>query len=177
MRTIGQWAARGLLVIALLVLAGIGLGPVSGTYRLATVLSGSMAPGMAVGSVSVLIPVDPADVGVGDVIPYQSPVDRQVITHRVVEVVEPGPHPVLRTQGDANPSPDPWEARLAGATAWRRVAVIPSAGNVIRMLRSGPVHHATVHLVPLLLLGAMLGAIWAPRSRARPRRRVSGRQA
>jgi signal peptidase I len=132
---------------------------------------------MAVGSVAVLIPVDPADVGVGDVITYQSPVDRQVITHRVVEVVEPGPHPVLRTQGDANPSPDPWEARLAGATAWRRVAVIPSAGNVIRMLRSGPVHHATVHLVPLLLLGAMLGAIWAPRSRARPRRRVSRRQA
>ena len=149
MRPIGQWSVRGLLAVALLVLAAVGLGPVTGTYRLATVLSGSMAPGMPVGSVAVLVPVDPADVGVGDVITYQSPIDRRVVTHRVVEVVEPGPNPVLRTKGDANASADPWAARLAGGPAWRRVAVIPYAGMLIRTLRSAPVHHTTVHLVPL----------------------------
>jgi len=174
MRPVGQWSVRGLLAVALMVLAAVGLGPVTGTYRLATVLSGSMAPGMPVGSVAVLVPVDPADVGVGDVITYQSPIDRQVVTHRVVEVVESGPNPVLRTKGDANASADPWNARLAGGPAWRRVAVIPYAGNAIRTLRSAPVHHATVHLVPLLLLAAMLSAIWSPR-KAAPRCRVSRR--
>jgi signal peptidase I len=175
MRSIGQWLVRSLLAVALLVLAAVGLGPVTGTYRLATVLSGSMAPGMPVGSVAVLVPVDPADVGVGDVITYQSPIDRRVVTHRVVEVVESGPNPVLRTKGDANASADPWAARLAGGPAWRRVAVIPYAGKLIRMLRSPPVHHATVHLVPLLLLAAMLSAIWSPR-KPTPRCRVTRRQ-
>ena len=170
MRSIGQWAVRALLAVAGLVLVVVGIGPLTGTYRLASVLSGSMGPGMPAGSMAVLVPLDPAAVRVGDVITYEAPIDRRVVTHRVVEVVEPGPHPVLRTKGDANASPDPWEARLAGATAWRRVAVIPYAGTVIRFLRSAPVHHATVQVVPALLLAAMLLAIWSPG-------RVSRRQA
>jgi hypothetical protein len=48
------------------------------------------------------------------------------------------------------------------------VAVIPHAGTVIRMLRSAPVHRATVHVVPVLLLAAMLASIWCP-GRKRPR--------
>jgi hypothetical protein len=108
--------------------------------------------------------VDPADLHVGDVITYQAPVPgHPTVTHRVVEILEPGPHPLLRTRGDANQSPDPWTARLTGAPAWRRVAVVPQAGTVIRILRSTPVHHATVHIVPVVLLAAMLMAIWRPR--------------
>src|SRR5437016_1633138 len=141
MRPIGRWAGRILLAVAGLVLLAVGIGPLTGAYRMATVLSGSMGPGMPVGSVAVLVPVDPAAVHVGDVIAYQAPTpEHQVVTHRVVEITEPGPHPVLRTKGDANGAADPWSARLDGAPAWRRVAVIPYAGMVIRALRSAPVH-------------------------------------
>ena len=177
MRTVGQWAGRILLAVAAAVLLAVGIGPLTGAYRMATVLSGSMGRGMPVGSVAVLVPIDPAAVQVGDVITYQAPTpEHQVVTHRVVEITEPGPHPVLRTHGDANATPDPWSARLDGAPAWRRVAVIPYAGTMIRALRSAPVHHATVHLVPLVLLAAMLVAIWSPGSKSGRRRRVSRRR-
>ena len=137
MGTIGQWAGRVVLAGAVLVLALVGVGPVTGAYRLATVLSGSMAPGMPVGSVVVLVPEDPAGVRVGDVITFQAPMPgHPVVTHRVVEILEGGHHPVLRTKGDANPAPDPWAARLTGDRAWRRVTVVPYAGTAIRILRS-----------------------------------------
>jgi signal peptidase len=152
----GPWAGRILLALSALVLVLVGLGPITGQYRLATVLSGSMGAGMPTGSVAVLVPVDPTDVRVGDVITYQAPtVDHQVVTHRVVEITDLGPHPVLRTKGDANASPDPWMARLETAPAWRRAAVVPYAGSAIRIFRSAP-----VHLVPIILLMSMLVAIW-----------------
>ncbi|HEV7535930.1 MAG TPA: signal peptidase I, partial [Acidimicrobiia bacterium] len=167
MRIGGRWAAR-LLFAAVALLVFVGLGPATGTYRLATVLSGSMAPGMPVGSVAVLVPEPPAAVRVGDVITFQAPTpDHAVVTHRVVEVVEGGLQPVVRTKGDANRSPDPWTARLQGNRAWRRVAVVPFAGTAIRFLRSPTVHHLSVHIAPALLLLCMLGAIWFP-GRKRP---------
>ena len=163
MGVIGRWAGRILLAGAAVVLAVVGIGPLTGAYRLATVLTGSMAPGMPVGSVAVLAPEDPAAVRVGNVITFQSPTpDHRVVTHRVVEVVEGGHHPVVRTRGDANQSADPWSARLAGRRAWRRVAVVPYAGTAIRILRSQAVHRLTVHVVPVVLLVWMLAAIWLP---------------
>lgn len=169
MRNAGHWAARLFLVTAGLVLGAVALGPLTGTYRLATVLSGSMGRGMPVGSVAVLVPVDPAAVQVGDVITFHAPVPaRPVVTHRVVEVAEPGPHPVLRTKGDANRAADPWEARLTGDRAWRRVAVVPHAGTLFRALRSAPVHGFTFRFLPLFLFTGMLVSIWCP-GRPRPR--------
>ena len=168
----GRWAGRVLLAGAVLVLLAVGVGPLTGTYRLATVLTGSMAPGMPAGSMAVLVPIDPGAVRVGDVITYQAPLpDHRVVTHRVVEIVAGGPHPVLRTKGDANAGADPWTAQLSGSPAWRRVAVVPWAGTVIRALRSAPVHRAAVRLIPLVLLTVMLLGIWFPR--LEPARRIA----
>src|SRR5581483_3005477 len=162
MTTGGRWAGR-LLFAAVSVLVFVGVGPLTGAYRLATVLSGSMAPAMPVGSVAVLVPESPAAVRPGDVITFQAPTpDHPVVTHRVVEIVEAGRHPVVRTKGDANRSPDPWTARLEGDRAWRRVAVVPFAGTAIRFLRSPTVRHLTVQVAPALLLLALLAAIWLP---------------
>jgi signal peptidase I len=168
---IGPWTGRILLGLAAVVLAVVGLGPLTGRYRLVTVLSGSMAPGMPVGSVAVLVPEDPAAVRVGDVITFQAPMpDDRTVTHRVVEIVEGGHHPVLRTKGDANPVADPWTARLAGDRAWRRVAVVPYGGTAIRALRSSAVHRLTIQVVPVVLLASMLLAIWWPGRLSRRRR-------
>jgi len=171
MSAMGRWTGRILLAAALVVLAVVGVGPLTGRYRLATVLSGSMAPQMPVGSVAVLVPEDPAAVRVGDVITFQAPTpDHRTVTHRVVEVIEGGHHPVLRTKGDANPVADPWTARLDGSRAWRRVAVVPGAGTVIRLLRSPTVHRLTVQVGPAVLLASMLLAIWWPGRLSRRRR-------
>jgi signal peptidase len=166
-RFAGHHAVRALLAASALVLLVIGLGPMTGAYRTVTVLSGSMGPGMPVGAVAFLVPVNPAAVEVGDVITFQAPIaDHPVVTHRVVEILEGGAHPVVRTKGDANVSADPWTARIENSPAWRRVAVIPYAGTMIRALRSDAVHHATVHVVPGLLLAVLLVAIWTPGPKA-----------
>ncbi|MEW6473982.1 MAG: signal peptidase I [Actinomycetota bacterium] len=101
-----RFAALGLAGVSLVAFGFVGLGPHTGRYRTLTVLSGSMRPTMPEGSVAIVIPVPPAEIRPGDVITYNIPVgDRRVVTHRVVEIVEGGDHPVVRTQGDANAAP------------------------------------------------------------------------
>lgn len=79
-----------------------------------TVLTGSMAPTYAPGTLVVVRPVDVADVAVGDVITYQlRSGDPTVVTHRVVGVgsaLGTGERS-LRTQGDANAVADPEPVR------------------------------------------------------------------
>jgi signal peptidase len=161
-RLAGRLALRAGLALAVLVLLAIGVGPWTGAYRTTTVLTGSMRPGMPPGSVAVISPVAPSTLRVGDVVTYQAPVaDHRVVTHRVVRIVEPGEHPVIQTKGDANNAPDPWLARITSAPAWKRRAVIPYLGTVIRLMRSPRAHAATVYGAPVLLMAGWLARIWA----------------
>jgi len=161
-RLAGRYALRAGVASCLLFLLAVGVGPWTGAYRTVTVLTGSMRPQMPAGSMAVLVPVSPASVKVGDVITYQAPIaDHRVVTHRVVKIVEPGPHPVVSTKGDANVSPDAWEARLTGSPVWRRTAVVPYAGTAIRVLRSPRVHQVTVYVVPVLMFVTLLIGIWS----------------
>ena len=90
----------------------------------------------------VVTPEATRDVRVGQVISYHIPVgDHHVQSHRVIEVVRGGDHPLVRTKGDANAAPDPWTARLNGGTAWQVRAVVPKAGWAIVWLRT-PAHPA-----------------------------------
>lgn len=72
-----------------------------------TVLTGSMTPEIAVGSVVVVRPVDPGTLRVGDVVTYQKePGAAAYVTHRIIEV-HPDTNPVsLTTKGDANRGAD-----------------------------------------------------------------------
>lgn len=72
-----------------------------------TVLSGSMAPSIPVGSVVVVRPVDPGTLEVGDVATYQTgPGEDALVTHRVVGI-DTGTTPATFTfQGDANRGAD-----------------------------------------------------------------------
>jgi signal peptidase len=161
-RLAGRFVLRAILAGAVLFLLAVGVGPRTGMYRTLTVLTASMKPGMAPGSMAVVVPIKPSAIRVGDVLTFEAPLpDRPVVTHRVVEIVERGAHPVIRTRGDANGAPDPWTARVSGSTAWRRVAVIPRLGMGIHSLRSPVVHKATVYLVPALLAIALLVGIWS----------------
>lgn len=169
------WCKRGAriaLTSCLVVLAGLlivaAAGPLTGAYRLVTVLSGSMGPGMPVGSMAVLRPADPGAVEVGDVITFPAPLmspgvaGRPTVTHRVVEVVAGSAHPSVRTQGDANEAADPWTLTLDGDTVWRRAAVIPHAGSAVRALRSVPIRGTGLSVGSAVLLAVMLAFIWRP---------------
>lgn len=153
-----------LLGLAVLCLLAVTLGPRLLDYRTATMLTGSMSPHIRPGDVIVDTPLALSDLRTGQVVTYHIPVgDHEVVSHRVIEVQRPAPGVVnIRTQGDANPAPDPWTATLTGDTVWQVRAVVPKAGMVIRALRTPWVHTALTGAVPVLVLVWMLMGIWMP---------------
>lgn len=158
--------ALALVALATLAFVALGIGPRTGLYQTATVLTGSMRPHMPQGSVVVTTPVAARDVRVGDVISYHIPVeDHRVVTHRVVQILEGGDHPVLRTKGDANDAPDPWVARMDGGPVWKVRAAFPKLGFAIHALRRPLVQRMCVMVVPLVLCVVWLRDIWFPRPR------------
>jgi signal peptidase I len=153
--------ARAGVLVACAALVGLGLLPRTGWYRPVTVLSGSMKPSFAPGDMVVVTPEPLRDVRVGQVISYRIPVgDHHVQSHRVIKILRGGPHPVVRTKGDANNAPDPWTAKLKGTTAWRVRAVLPKVGYAVFWFRSPLMHSLTVLLAPLLLALLAVVQIW-----------------
>ncbi len=160
---------RVLLILALALFLALAVLPRLGLYRPVTVLSGSMRPTFSPGDMIVVSPEPVSAVRVGQVISYQVPTGaRQVETHRVVRILSGGAHPVIQTQGDANNAPDPWTAKLEGATAWRLTAVVPKLGYVVNALRSPALRMAAIFIAPLLLALLFLLEIWGVRGRDRP---------
>lgn len=154
----GRLAGRAVILVGFLVFAFLVIGPLTGRYRTLTVLTASMGPTYPAGSIVVVVPVPIEKVAVGDVITYSIPVeDHRIITHRVIEVVEPG---VVRTKGDANNTADPWVARLQGTTAWEARAGVPGAGYLMQLVR-GPLPRL-IGVFSLTLLALLIGlpAIW-----------------
>jgi signal peptidase len=100
-----------------------------------------MSPSMPRGSLVVVVPKPTSSLRVGDVLTYAIPIDdHRVVTHRIIEITEPGDvadgRTTLRTQGDANAAPDPWTASLDQPAAWTVVAAVPHGGTVLRALRA-----------------------------------------
>ncbi|GAA5030676.1 hypothetical protein GCM10023258_28170 [Terrabacter aeriphilus] len=155
---------RLLLVVAGLSFLVVALGPHLLGYRTATMLTGSMSPGINPGDVIVSTPKPAADVKVGDVISYHIPVeDHRVETHRIVRVTtDAAGRLAIVTKGDANAKADPWVATLEGDTVWQTRAVIPHAGTVIRALREPFVQTYVFWGALALLLVVALRRIWSP---------------
>lgn len=150
------------LACSILALAALAIGPRTGRYRMQTVLTGSMRPKLPVGSLAISTP-EPLDrVRAGQIITFQAPVGNWVVTHRVIEVVSGGPHPRVRTKGDANAAADPWVTQLERGPVWRVRLVVPLLGTAVRFLRMRWVHIGTVLVAPMLLVLLGLRTIWAP---------------
>jgi signal peptidase I len=159
-----RWFARVVMVVAVLAFAGLAVGPHVFGYRTMTMLTGSMAPKINPGDVTVATPLSVDDVTVGMIVSYHIPVDdHHVVTHRVVSVDHgPGGQVTIQTKGDANNAVDPWKATLQGGTAYQIRAVIPHLGRVIEAFRSPLVAKALVYGAPTLLAGWLILAIWQP---------------
>lgn len=122
----------GILIAALLVLAGTFFLPkILGGQSLA-VLSGSMEPGIPVGSIVVAMPVDASDLQVGDVVTYKLTEDT-LVTHRVVEIN--AEEQTITTKGDANEvndsNPVPYE-NVVGRVKFH----LPYAGYISIYIRT-----------------------------------------
>jgi signal peptidase len=146
---------------SLAVLLAVGILPHFGWYRTETALSGSMEPYFSPGDMLVVTPEPLREVRRGWLISYHVPLgDHHVQTHRVIEVVHGGDHPLVRTKGDANKTADPWVAKLDGPKAWRVRKVVPHAGQLIVWLRQPTVHYLTLFLAPFLLALVWIVRIW-----------------
>lgn len=154
----GRFAGRAAVLVSVVALAVVAVGPHTGRYRTLTVLTGSMRPTLPLGSVAVVVPVPVERIAVGDVITYAIPVDdHRVVSHRVVEVVEPG---VVRTKGDANTAADPWVAELKGTTAWKLRGSVPGAGYLIQAMRQPWLRVASVLVSTMTMLVVGMRRIW-----------------
>src|SRR5829696_3615958 len=109
---IAPWLVRGLLGLAVLTFLFLAVGPHVLGYRTMTMLTGSMAPEIEPGDVTVVTPIAVSDVTEGMVISYHIPIDdHRVVTHRVVSVErDPAGTVTVQTKGDANEAIDPWDA-------------------------------------------------------------------
>ena len=158
-----------MLGFALVAFAALALIPHTGLYRPETVLSGSMRPYFDAGDMVIVTPEPARDIRVGQVISLHIPVgDHHVQTHRVVQVLRGGEHPVIRTKGDANSSRDPWTARLDGATTWQVRVVVPRLGWLIVWLRSPWLRLLTVFVAPALFVIIAIRRIWKEPDQGQP---------
>ncbi|MBI3970601.1 MAG: signal peptidase I [Chloroflexi bacterium] len=156
--------ATGALVVAA-ALAVLTLGRRVLPFDAYVVLSDSMAPAIRAGSVVVVRPVDASDLGAGDLITFRRAEQPEVtLTHRIVQIVEAGPPPVVVTRGDANPVPDERPVRLEG-TGLRYAFSIPHLGYVL-LLAQAPAVSLTLLAAPVAGVAAVwLRRVWSPPAR------------
>lgn len=154
----------GILVIVLLVLLIVGLfvrledglSPLGfGAY---TVLSGSMRPDIAPGSLLLVERVPPELVQVGDVLTFR--VGGSVVSHRVVDIEETADGYQYITKGDANDETDRSPV-LARQVIGRRRTHIPGVGLLLTTYRSAVI----AVLVGLIALRLLLGVFLNPRQK------------
>jgi signal peptidase I len=161
---LAPWLVRGLVALAVLTFALLAVGPHVLGYRTMTMLTGSMAPKINPGDVTIVTPIKVSEVTEGMVITYHRPIeDHSLVTHRVISVQNAADGTVtVHTKGDANEAADPWTATLNGDTAYQVRGVVPLLGHVIEALRAPVVTQALLYGAPTLLVGWLLLTIWRP---------------
>jgi signal peptidase len=136
LRRVVAWVLGLVLMASTGTALGIALYPVVTGGSALAVLSGSMTPGLPVGAMAFVRPVDPATVEPGDVITFQrAPGAPELVTHRVVAVDDSSGSPVFTTKGDANEENDV-DPVAASAVQGRLWFGVPHLGRVSAILHS-----------------------------------------
>jgi signal peptidase len=140
--------------LVLLLTAGPRLLPFQTFY----IRSGSMRPGLPIGSLVVSMRESAQQLHVGDVITFERPgVPGDMVTHRIA-AIEPSPTgPVFVTKGDANGAPDSWRVNATG-DGWKYAFSLPYVGYAVGYLQSGLAGIGARGA--LIILGTVV-ALWA----------------
>lgn len=154
-RTVGL--VTGLAVLAAFAYVALFLAG----YRPVVVYSGSMEPGLPVGTLAFVESVPAEKVGVGDVITFTDPHQPgRLVTHRIVETAETRDGELaFRTKGDANLNRDPWAIALPDQ-AGRLAFDVPQVGYALWYAKTREVRMGLIVLVSGLVLVFLLQAIW-----------------
>jgi signal peptidase len=149
-------AVATVLCTACIALAAVMLLPALLGYERYVITSGSMTGSYDRGSIVFAKPVPVADLRVGDVITYDPPAEagpEGLITHRIASIeLDPAGRPVFRTQGDANPGPDPWTFTLDQPTQARVDFHLPYVGFALAALADRTLRMLVIGF-PALLIG------------------------
>lgn len=157
---VGSVLVNSLLLVA--TLAGLAyLAPSLLGYERYVITGGSMTGTIDKYSIVFERDVPVADLAVGDVITYLPPPDSGVtnlVTHRIIDIgtAQDG-SPLLRTQGDANPQPDPWTFSLTAAEQPVVRHHVPEVGRVMVALADRDVRVLAIG-IPAGLLALLSGA-------------------
>jgi len=124
-----------LIGLVLAVLVGILLAklvPLTGRHTI-IVGGSSMEPAIGLGAAIVIRQVPPEALAVGDVVTLHAGEKNALFTHRIIEVFDRPDGRWIRTQGDANATPDPTLIH-ASAVVGRTELAIPFAGFLLALL-------------------------------------------
>ncbi len=116
------------LSVLFLAFVAYGAGVNNSLYKLILVTSDSMSPVFYSGDLIMIVKVDSDQVKVGDIVTFQTK-NRELLTHRVVEIKEDGE---FVTKGDANEEADVWSDgwKLKKVTT-KYITRIPVIGHFI----------------------------------------------
>jgi signal peptidase I len=162
--------ARGALTFALCLAAGFALCltavvalPGIFGYRALTVVSGSMEPTLETGSVVLDDVISPLEARPGDILTFNDPERRRLLTHRLRRMRVEGGMAHMVTQGDANDAPERWSIPVTGEVG--RVAYhVPKVGHLRAFISRREVRLGLLGAV--LLFGVLiLVDVWRPKGR------------
>jgi translin len=158
------WRATGLVVLAVIGVAMVGIGVATLAFHLSIrpVLSPSMEPTYGPGWAIITRPVPTSSLKVGDIIVFTPPGESVEFAHRIVSITGPADQPVVMTKGDNNPTNDAWHARLDSANTAEVIAEVPFLGRVLNALGDGLTRAAIIGAAGLIV--CVVGMIWIIRS-------------
>ncbi len=136
-----------IVLVALLLIVSVL--PITGNYKVMTVISGSMAPEIKMGSVVIVKPV--ADYKIGDVItfgPYSK--TKAPTSHRIYDIKIEGGNPVYITKGDVNNAPDAREIKKSDILG-RVLLSVPFVGYAVDFAKK-PMGFALIIAIPAALI-------------------------
>ncbi|MGA2835242.1 MAG: signal peptidase I [Acidimicrobiales bacterium] len=130
-------------------------GSIAGWWRMDTVLTGSMRPGIQPGDVEILRSEPVSALRVGQIVAFHPPRDSFTVTHRVIALRKTSggdAGPWITTKGDANDVSDPWgSVQVLGRSVWVVTGVVPDIGFLTVWMRS-PLPHLFLLLTIVLVI-------------------------
>ncbi|MCK4520491.1 signal peptidase I [Candidatus Parcubacteria bacterium] len=136
-------------IAAVALLLIISVLPITGNFKVLTVLSGSMEPDIKTGSVVVVKPVD--NYKIEDIITFtNSKKPDESVTHRIYDMKVNEGVPVYITKGDANNVPDTREIREKDIIG-KVLLDIPYLGYAVNFAKK-PLGFALIIIVPAMII-------------------------
>ena len=136
-------------IVAVALLLIVSILPITGNYKIMTVISGSMAPEIKMGSVVVVKPV--SDYKIGDVItfgPYNK--TKAPTTHRIYDIKVVDSESVYITKGDVNNAPDSREIKKSDIVG-KVLFSVPYMGYAVEFAKK-PIGFALIIIIPAAII-------------------------